>query len=268
MKYLILTVFCAGVALGAAYYAGRAKGPVSVGVAATDLPNQPVNSPPRQSEQPSEVARTATPPPVRPPNPPSNTVVAPEQAAMDPSMVLGAVEVLLSPQSAYEQKQSTWKQLRQNHALDLAIEELQQRFASNPSSAQCAAVLGEAYLQKCGTISDVRDQGMLAMQADKLFDTALSQDPQNWDARFTKAVALSYWPASMGKTDEVIQHFLTLVQQQETQAPQPQFAQTYVWLGDQYQKAGRLDDAKSVWARGAALYPSESKLQARLASAP
>ena len=268
MKYLIVSFFCAGVALGAAYYAGRAKGPVSVGVVAADLTSQPDRSRPGVIGQPPEVARTATPPPVRPPNPSAATAVATEQPAMDPSMVLGAVELVLSPQSPYEQKQATWKQLRQNHALDSAIAELQQRFASNPSSAECAAVLGEAYLQKCGTITDVRDQGMLAMQADKLFDTALSQDPQNWDARFTKAVALSYWPASMGKTDEVIQHFLTLVQQQETQAPQPQFAETYLWLGDQYQKAGRLDEARSVWARGAALYPAESKLQTRLASAP
>ena len=185
---------------------------------------------------------------------------------MDAASVNQAVELLVSPHASHEQKQSIWKQLRENGGLDQAIAVLEQKAAGNPSSPECAAALGQAYLQKCGTISDVREQGILAMQADKVFDSALSLDPANWEARFTKAVALSYWPATMNKGDEVIQHFTTLVQQQETQPPQPQFADTYVWLGDQYQKMSRADDARSVWERGAALFPSNDKLQTKLAS--
>ena len=187
---------------------------------------------------------------------------------MDSAAVSQAVDVLLSPQVPYEQKHAAWKRLRDGDGLDAAITDLQQRLVNNPTSADCAAVLGHACLQKCGTINDLRDQGTLAMQADKLFDTALSLDPANWEARFSKAVALSYWPPSMGKSDEVIQHFTTLIQQQETQPPQPQFAESYVWLGDQYQKAGHHDDAHSVWARGAALFPSDQKLSSRMASSP
>ena len=62
-----------------------------------------------------------------------------------------------------------WKQLREAGKLDQAISELEQRVASDPRSAENAAALGQAYLQKCGTIKDVREQGILAMQADKLF---------------------------------------------------------------------------------------------------
>jgi hypothetical protein len=183
---------------------------------------------------------------------------------MSQDAVALAVEVLVAPDATHEQKQSVWKQLREGRGLDGAIAELQRRFTANPSSPENAAVLGQACLQKCATITDLRDQGMLAMQADKLFDTALNLNPQNWEARFTKAVAMSYWPASMGKTAEVIQQFLLLVQQQETHPSQPQFAETYVWLGDQYQKAGRNEDARSVWVRGSALYPTDQKLGARL----
>src|SRR6185437_7362953 len=177
-----------------------------------------------------------------------------------------AVDLLTSNQAAYDQKRATWKQLRERGCLDQAIAELERRRADNPASPEDAAVLGHAYLQKCGTISDVREQGILAMQADKLFDTALSLDPANWEARFTKAVGLSYWPASMGKSDEVVQLFSTLVQQQESQPPQPQFAEPYVWLGDQYQKAGRADDASSVWQRGSGLFPANQELKNKLAA--
>ena len=152
--------------------------------------------------------------------------------------------------------------------LDQAIAELEKRTASDTNNADCPAALGHAYLLKCGTIQDVREQGILAMQADKLFDTALSLDPSNWDARFIKAVAMSYWPPNLNKGEEVIQHFQTLIQQQETQTPQPQFADTYAWLGDQYQKAGRADDAKATWQRGATLFPADEKLRTKLASKP
>jgi hypothetical protein len=75
---------------------------------------------------------------------------------------------------------------------------------------------------------------------------------------------MSYWPPMLNKSDEVIQHFQTLIQQQEFQVPQPQFAESYAWLGDQYQKAGRTDDARSVWERGAYFFPSDEKLRKKL----
>jgi hypothetical protein len=178
------------------------------------------------------------------------------------------VDLLVSPQATYEQKRAAWNQLRDAGKLDQAIAELEQRTANDPRSAEYPAALGQAYLQKCGTIKDLREQGILAMQADKVFDTALSLDPSNWEALFTKAMAMSYWPPMLNKGEEVIHHFQTLIEQQERQAPQPQFAATYAWLGDQYQKAGRTDDAKTVWQRGATLFPTDEKLRTKLTSVP
>ena len=183
-------------------------------------------------------------------------------------LVSQLVDTLVSPHSTYEAKQAAWKQLKDSGKLDQAITELEQRASNDPRTAEYPAALGQAYLQKCGIIKDVREQGILAMQADKVFDTALAVDPANWDARFTKAVALSYWPANLNKGDEVIQLFTTLIQQQESQPPQPQFAETYAWLGDQYQKTGDTDEARKIWQRGAALFPVNEKLKDKLASAP
>jgi len=198
---------------------------------------------------------------------PASVSAAATNPRLEQSLLNQAVDTLVSSQTTYAQKQEAWKQLRQGGKLDQAIAELQQRMANDPRAAEYPATLGQAYLQKCGTIQDVREQGILALQADKLFDSALSLDASNWEARFTKAVALSYWPANMNKGDEVIQQFQALIQQQETVSPQPQFADSYVWLGDQYQKSGRNDDERSVWQRGASLFPNNEKLQNKLASA-
>jgi tetratricopeptide (TPR) repeat protein len=98
------------------------------------------------------------------------------------------------------------------------------------------------------------------------FDTALNLDPSNWEARFTKAVAMTYWPENLNKGPEVIDQFNTLIAQQEQQPPQPQYAAAYEWLGKQYQKTGQTASAQQVWQRGAALYPDNQRLQNLLAA--
>src|SRR5262249_14379488 len=144
------------------------------------------------------------------------------------------------------------------------IGDLEQRMTADPRATEYPAALGQAYLQKCGVIHDVREQGILAMQADKVFDTALNLDPANWEARYMKAVALSYWPPTMNKGPEIIDPFEPFVQQQKPNPPQPQFAETYVRLGDQYQKAGQTDQAQSTWERGLKLFPQNDALKKKL----
>jgi hypothetical protein len=228
---------------------------------ASDVPQvgKAVPAEPEQPAQPAGIPRAV--------KPTASTAATPANSVLEAAALSRTVDVLVSPQATYGQKQEAWKQLREAGKLDQVITELEQRTANDPRSADNPAALGHAYLQKCGTIQDVREQGILAMQADKQFDTALSLDPSNWEGRFMKAVAMSYWPPMLNKGEEVIQHFQTLIQQQEAQTPQPHFADTYAWLGDQYQKAGRGDDAKAAWQRGAALFPADEKLRTKLASA-
>lgn len=200
------------------------------------------------------------------PSRPNVPTVAPPASGQRPSqpLVRQAVDTLVSPQSTFAQRQAALEQLRNSGKLDQAINELEQRVADDPRSAESPAALGRAYLEKCGTIQDVREQGILAMKADQSFDAALNLDASNWEARFTKAVARSYWPTQMNLGTEIMQHFVTLVEQQEAQSPQPQFAQTYVWLGKEYAKYGHVQEAREIWQRGAALYPNDQELRSRL----
>jgi tetratricopeptide (TPR) repeat protein len=177
-----------------------------------------------------------------------------------------AIDTLMSPHAAFAERQAAWKQLQDSGRLADAAAELEQRKADDPTNALYPAALGQAYIKLCATTTDVRAQAVWAMTADADFETALNLDPSNWDARYTKAVAMSYWPAGLNKGDEVIQQFNTLIEQQEQQAPQPQFAQTYQWLGTQYQKAGQVDAAQQIWQRGASLYPDNQTLQSLLAA--
>jgi len=177
-----------------------------------------------------------------------------------------SMDTLLSPSSTHEQRQAAWKQLIAAGQLNDAVVQLQQLMAANPQAAQYPGRLGEAYLMQCSQTTDVREQGVLALNADKLFDTALNLDPSDWEARFTKAVAMSYWPASLNKGQDVVDNFLTLIQQQQNLPTETQFALPYLRLGDYYQKAGDAPSALNAWQQGASLFPANDDLKSRLAS--
>jgi hypothetical protein len=76
---------------------------------------------------------------------------------------------------------------------------------------------------------------------------------------------MSTWPAGLNEDPAVIQQLSGLIDQQETMPPQPQFAQTYLLLGEQYQKAGQLDYAEVTWQLGAQKFPNDSTLQNKIA---
>ena len=181
-----------------------------------------------------------------------------------PTAFRQAIDILVSPQTSFQQRQAAWKQLRDAGELDQALATLKQGAADNPSSAEYPTALGEAYVYKLQTIRDFHEVSILALQADQSFNTALGIEPTNWEAKFFKAAALSRWPPEMNKGPEVIQQFSNLIDQQEAMPPQPQFAQTYVLLGDQYKKTGQPDYAMQTWRFGLAKFPGDSTLQGRI----
>jgi tetratricopeptide (TPR) repeat protein len=190
---------------------------------------------------------------------------AASSAAAAPSTVDTRFESLLDPHTEFARKQEIWAELTKVGKLDLAIAELETRAKENPSSAEIPAALGRAYLQKAGSLDDVREQGILGMKADQTFEDALGKDPQNWDARFWKAMAMSHWPVQLNKTAEVVDDLLKLVNQQEAGLIRPEFVQTYLLLGEQYEKSGQAEYAKQIWQRGLALFPDHSPLKDKLA---
>jgi len=201
---------------------------------------------------------------------PPAAAIAPPPKPDDAAMALAAaIDSLTSPQSSFSQKQSVWEQLRKKGRLDEVIAALKQVATDNPNDATVAIALGEAEINQQRNVfesgGDFNQLALLALQADQNFNAALALDPTNWEAQFEKAAALSHWPASMNKGPEVIQQLSALVTQQESKAPQPEFAQTYLVLGEQYQAAGQADKAAAIWQQGLAQFPLNTTLRQELA---
>lgn len=189
--------------------------------------------------------------------------------ARDESGAAVTVEELLAMLQADgldgEEWGDVWSKARAAGLSDELIALFEQRAEENPGDADAQAEVGFAYLAKIDEVTDGPAKGMWGMKADQAFNRALEINPDHWDARFTKAISLSFWPPIFGKQAEAIENFEILVERQASLPKSPDHAQTYLLLGNLYQQTGEHEKAAAMWANGAALFPDDAELAARIA---
>lgn len=161
-------------------------------------------------------------------------------------------------------RQYLFQQLRDSGRIDEYVSAIEALAAADPENAELQVALGNAYLQKLFGMGQSPDVGTIAMKSDQAFDRALEIDENNWEARFTKAVSLSNWPAFLGRGPEAIEHFEILLEQQAELPKRPEFAMTYLFLGNMHQAGGDHEKAIATWKAGLALFPDVEDLRRAL----
>ena len=187
MKRLILAVVSVGVIGGATLYLNRQKtAPVSPAEPTAEA--TPTRTPEDtrsvkavvvQQTEP-QVSAAAADSKQTPLASPVLNEVKPDNST-PPSAFRQAIDILVSPQTSFQQRQAAWKQLREAGELDQALATLKQGAANNPTSAEYPTALGEAYIYKLQTVRDFHEASILALQADQSFNTALGLDPEQSD---------------------------------------------------------------------------------------
>jgi tetratricopeptide (TPR) repeat protein len=178
-----------------------------------------------------------------------------------------AFQDLLVPGLSREDAREKWKAIDAAGGVDEVLALFEQYAREHPESAGAQVELGGAYLQKVFKAGNGPEAGVWATKADKAFDGALSIDDHSWDARFSKAVSLSFWPPVFGKQTEAIKHFEILAEQQAQAPPEPRFAQTWLLLGNLYQQLGNPNQALATWQKGLSLFPDNAQIQKQIANA-
>jgi len=175
-----------------------------------------------------------------------------------------AVKRLRTEDLSWEQRSALWASLSEPEQRRL-VARFEEIAKANPFNADTQVELANAYLNMSQVATDAAEKGELATKADKVFDKALEIDDHHWQARFTKAVSLTFWPDFLGRKPEAIKNFEILMQQQESAPARDEHAQTYLYLGNLYAQQGKDADAKKVWARGLKRFPTNKLLQDKLA---
>lgn len=271
MKTFITTllVVCVAVIGGAIVYLDHQKGPsapkpvAEAPASQSDETASPENVPAPAPQPVAQKTNTSATVAVSSPFAPTNT------PADSTSPAHKKAEALLSAKSGAD-KRALFDELRKDGQLPEVIAELKQMAAGNPNSPEIPTTIGEAELNEIRALkesgsSDNDQIGIMAMQADQEFNAALQIDPQNWEAQFVKYSMMYYWPANPQTDNQVVQNLSSLIDQQGNMPYNSDFAQTYVTLGNEYQKIGQPDKAMATWQLGAQQYPSDSALQKKLA---
>jgi TolA-binding protein len=178
--------------------------------------------------------------------------------------VEGVLADLFDPELDETARQELWQKAREAGLLDDLVKEFEARAAREPNNPDRKVELAHAYVQKIFEAGNGPLAGVWATKVDQTLDQALELDSHHWDARFSKAVGLSFWPPVFGKQGEAIAQFETLVAQQEAGPSKPKFAETYVLLGNLYQQSGKSEQALATWQKGVALFPENPELLAQL----
>lgn len=161
-------------------------------------------------------------------------------------------------------EQEIWEEVRELGKTDEVLAWFKQNAKDHPDDAQAQVELANAYLQKLFALPEGPMKGQFANLADQAFDRALALDDRHWEARFSKAISLSFWPPAFGKQQEAISQFETLLAQQQEQPLQQGFNQTYLYLGNLYSQTGQTAQAIATWQAGLELYPEDEEMAAQL----
>lgn len=157
-----------------------------------------------------------------------------------------------------------WKELADKGLSKAVVAALEEAVELDPQNPDKHVSLGSGYLALTMEAGATPESGKWAGMADAAFDKALEIDDHHWDARFSKAMSLSFWPPIFGKKGEAIQHFEILVDQQEQTSPQSGFSSTYQLLGNLYQEQGETEKALEIWNKGLGLFPGDESLMKQL----
>lgn len=186
------------------------------------------------------------------------------QSASAARRVETAFQELLSGELSQEQRLELWDEIREAGLTDELVAAFEARAEREPNDPDVRVDLGQAYLQKVFEAGQGPMAGVWAMKADGAFDAALSLDENHWDARFNKAISLSFWPPALGMQGKAIAQFETLLSKQSGLPKDQKFAQTYLFLGNMYQQLGQGDKALETWKDGLALYPGSEELSGQI----
>jgi tetratricopeptide (TPR) repeat protein len=170
---------------------------------------------------------------------------------------------LLNPRLNYFEKEKHWERIRTAGAADRVLASFERKSQQHPKDPELHFLVGKACINKLSSATDA-EKSVLGRKADEAFTRALSLNPEHWEARFTKALCLTYWPAFLGKQPECVRELETLLSQQEKSPQEEKFVQAYVVLGNLYLQYGDRAKALHTWKRGLVQFPGNPELSGKI----
>jgi tetratricopeptide (TPR) repeat protein len=150
---------------------------------------------------------------------------------------------------AMQEAQSLRSQGKSNEAVELLLAAVRQSPRNPDVRSQLASILGET----AGKAANAGDFGAAMTRTNAAFsqlDTALTLDPNHFNANFVYGIFAVNVPVFMGKLEAGVgrmEKAKALAEANPTVVPPGQKAALYRYLGQAYRMQNRFDDAEAAW---------------------
>lgn len=189
------------------------------------------------------------------------------EPGIDPAKLAELKETLLDGGTLASERMAALRELSKAGLLGDVIALLEEAAGENPNDADVHFLLGSSYVSKIRSENlTAQDSAQFYPAARTALDRSLELNEQHIDARFTRAMLNTFSPESMGLRPAALKDLETLRDQQRDLPPSPKEATTLIFLGSQYLKDGRVEDARATWQNALKRFPDDPRLKKRLAS--
>lgn len=148
-------------------------------------------------------------------------------------------------------------------AFDRSIDFFKRLVARHPASANARMNLGFAFVDKIPVVGDLR-QALLGRSAIDQFSKSLDART-TWLACYTRGRIRLFYPDRFGQAKGAVADLERALQVQRAEPARPYHVRTFVTLGDAYYwRVHDLAKARRMWEEGAARFPADRDLRARL----
>jgi tetratricopeptide (TPR) repeat protein len=146
---------------------------------------------------------------------------------------------------------------------DRAIDFFEKLVTAHPKAGYAWLNYGYAYVDKIPAAGSIT-QVILANNALTNFTKSIEIE-RTWIALFTRGNSYLYWPKIFGRGPLAVTDLEEAVAISKKGPQKKVYARAWIALGDAYWRTDQPDKAKATWKEALALFPGETRLEARLA---
>jgi|GEM_PF-5746697 len=146
------------------------------------------------------------------------------------------------------------------------LEGLRHRIEENPDDIQARLQLVQAESAGIHVAESIADRAAIGQRVREQLAEVLRREPDNWEARYTRAVGISHSQKDPKGRADAIREFEAVRVLQEARAIEPRFAKTYAQLATVYLSERNTTQARETLERGLARHPDAEVLRRLLES--
>ncbi len=148
------------------------------------------------------------------------------------------------------------------------VSDLEARIIENPDDLEARLQLIDVQSARVHSAESIVERGMLREGVQTQLTEVLKRDPENWDARYMRAVGISHSQRTPQGRARAVEAFESLITIQQSQPSEPRFAKTYGQLAGVLLAEKNTAKARETITAGLARYPDSEELRKMLDGLP